>query len=230
MLIADRRKQLTEYIEKQGKATVSELSKVFFASEPTIRRDLTELEKSGIIEKVYGGAMVKGAADREIPMTERESSALLAKDIIAKKAADLVKDGDVIILDGSSSAKAIVKYLTVFKDIIVITSGAKTAVELAQAGIRTFCTGGRMITRSFSYVGKHAQDYIAGLNADILFFSCHGLEGDYATDLSSEETELRRVMMKHAKKKVLLCDKSKMGKTYLYNVCNINEVDKIISE
>lgn len=230
MLIVQRRAKILEYINENGKATVSELSRCFYASEPTVRRDLTALETQGLIKKVYGGAMPKGAADREIPYTQRENDMLQAKDRMARRAVKHVKDGDVIMLDGSSSAKSIVKYLTDFKELIVITSGAKTAVELGEAGIRCFSTGGRMITRSFSYVGKSAQDFVKSINADILFFSCHGLKDGVASDLASEEVELRRVMMSQANKKILLCDKSKLNKTYIYNLCSTDEVDEVITE
>lgn len=231
MLIEERRAQILEYVKKHGKATVTELSQAIYASEPTVRRDITALEKEGLLRKVYGGAMPKSAADREIPMTQRENDAFHSKELMAKRAAELIKDGDVIMLDGSSSAKAIVKYLSQFKELIVITSGAKTAIELAKADIRSFCTGGRMITRSFCYVGRQAEDFVSGFNADILFFSCHGLnDNGVATDLSSDEVSLRRIMMRQSKKKILLCDKSKLGKTYMYNLCSADDVDEIITE
>ena len=227
MLIEERRQKILKYIQKNGRATVAELSGYIYASEPTVRRDLTAMEKAGQIKKVYGGAM----ADREIPMDVRLKDALRAKELMAQKACKHVKDGDVILLDGSSSAMAMVKYLTHFKELIVITSGAKTAVALAEAGIRTFCTGGMMITRSFSFVGQPAQDFIMGINADVLFFSCHGMSEDgRATDLSMEEVNLRRVMMRHANRKILLCDKSKYGKMYFYTLCTADDVDAVISE
>lgn len=231
MLIAERRQKILEYIEKNGKAAVSELAAHIYASEPTIRRDLTAMEKEGVIKKVYGGAMAKAAADREIPMEIRLKDASRAKDIMAQRACRYVHDGDVVMLDGSSSAMAMVKYLEKFKELIVITSGAKTAVALAEAGIKTFCTGGMMITNSFSYVGQQAQDFIAGINADVLFFSCHGMSSDNrATDLSMEEVNLRKIMMRQSKRRILLCDKSKYGKIYFYNLCTADDVDDIISE
>lgn len=231
MLIAQRRQKILEYIEKNGNATVAELAGYIYASEPTVRRDLTAMEREGVIKKVYGGAMIKTSADREIPMDVRLRNASQAKDLIAQKACEFVHDGDVIILDASSSAMAMVKYLEQFKELIVITSGAKTAVALAEAGIRTLCTGGVMITNSFSYVGQQAQDFISGINADVLFFSCHGISEDgKVTDLAMEEVNLRKAMMRQAKRKILLCDKSKQGKVYFYNLCTVDDVDAVISE
>lgn len=230
MLIEERRKEIVKYVETHGKATVEELSRAVYASAPTVRRDITAMARSGLLKKVYGGVMPPTAADREIPMSSRESSATDAKKLMAKRAAALVHDGDVVILDGSSSAKALVPYLAEFSELIVITSGAKTAVALADAGIRCFCTGGKMITRSFSYVGPHAEEFVRSINADILFFSCHGYDDGIATDLSADEVALRRVMMSRTSKKVLLCDKSKYGRRYIYNLCTADDVDEVISE
>lgn len=229
MLIEERRQQILKYVESHGKATVEELCSVVYSSAPTVRRDISAMEREGVVKKVYGGVMPVTAADREIPMSAREQESLEAKKQMARRAAALVRDGDVIILDGSSSARALVPYLSQFKEIIVITSGAKTAVELAQAGIRAFCTGGKMLTRSFSYIGSHAEDFIRSVNADILFFSCHGYDDGVATDLAAEEVALRHVMLKHSKKKILLCDKSKYGKKYIYNLCTKDDVDEVIS-
>ena len=230
MLIEERRQKILKYVESCGKATVDELCAHVFASAPTVRRDITAMEKQGGIKKVYGGVMPPAAADREIPMSSREQESADAKKKMARRASELVRDGDVILLDGSSSAKALVPFLAQFKEIIVITSGAKTAVELAEAGVRSFCTGGKMLTRSFSYVGSHAEEFVRSVNADILFFSCHGFDEGVATDLATDEVALRRVMMKQAKRKILLCDKSKYGKRYMYNLCTADEVDEVISE
>ena len=100
-----------------------------------------------------------------------------------------------------------------------------------EANIRTFCTGGQMLIHSFSYVGEQAESFIRNINADILFFSCRGLSDNGSmTDLSIEEANLRKVMFQYSKQKVLLCDSSKFGHTYFYNVGHVNQIDHIISE
>jgi DeoR/GlpR family transcriptional regulator of sugar metabolism len=135
------------------------------------------------------------------------------------------------MLDGSTSAYHLVPYIARKKDVIVITSGAKTAVALAEANVRTFCTGGQMLIHSFSYVGKQAEDFVRSVNADLLFFSCHGVsDTGLLTDRAIEEADLRKVMFSHAKKKILLCDSSKFGKTCFYNMGSVRDIDEIISE
>ena len=88
-----------------------------------------------------------------------------------------------------------------------------------------------MIIHSYSYVGKQAEDFVRNVNADILFFSCHGLdEKGRMTDNAIEEANIRRVMIEHSAKKILLCDSSKLGKTYFYNMGNISDIDDVISD
>ena len=92
--------------------SVKELSRKLFVSEPTVRRDLTELAGQGILTKVYGGAILhQGAADREIPFFFRQQEKSTVKSQMGAKAASLVKDGMVVMLDGSTSAFHLVPYL-----------------------------------------------------------------------------------------------------------------------
>lgn len=232
MMISERHKHILSMLKEKPDITVKELSQRLSVSEPTVRRDLTHLHEKGLITKIYGGAILNaGRADREIPFLIREWRKSDVKDEIGARAASLVSDGMVVMLDGSTSAYHIVPYLEKKKDLIVVTSGAKTAIALAEANIRTFSTGGQMIIHSFSYVGKQAEDFVSNINADILFFSCHGLSADgKMTDRSIDEANLRRAMFASCKKKILLCDSSKFGKTYFYNIGSIKDIDGIISD
>ena len=232
MMISERHVRILEELKSDPSISVKALSEKLFVSEPTIRRDLTELHNKGIITKIYGGAILNtAAAYRETPFFLRANEKSSTKIEIGRRAAELVKDGMVVMLDGSTSAYHMVPYLARLNNLTVITSGAKTAVALAEANIRTFCTGGQMIIHSFSYVGEQAESFVRNINADILFFSCHGLDRKgRMTDNAIEEANLRKVMFEHSKKKVLLCDSSKIGKTYFYNMGNVSEIDDVISD
>ena len=232
MWIEERQKQLMAYLANMPNITVRELSEKLHVSEPTVRRDLTELDARGLVQRIHGGALLRGGtADREIPFLLRENERSLAKAQIGKLAAEHIEDGMVVMLDGSSSAYHLVPYLAGKKDLIVVTSGAKTAVSLAEANIRTFSTGGQMRIHSFSYIGADAENFVRKINADVLLFSCRGLDMDGTmSDRSIDEASLRRVMFAHAKKRILFCDKSKLGKRYFYNMGNLSEVDACICD
>lgn len=173
----------------------------------------------------------KGYTDSRIPFGFRENEQNSEKKIIAEKAVSYILDGDVLMLDGSTSAYYIVPLLSKFKDILVITSGAKASYLLGEMGIKNICTGGEMLAKSFSYVGDAAKSTVSRYNADIVFFSCRGLSSDgLLSDSSYEENSVRKMMINHSSKKVLLCNSNKFDKKYLNNLCHVSEIDLVISE
>ncbi len=231
MLMVSRQQELLNILKKERSATVADLSKRLFASEPTIRRDLKSLEEQGYLKRVHGGAVIGGAPDREIPYDIRADEQKNAKIIMAGRAAKYLHKGDVVFLDGSSSAAHMLEPLKQVEDILVITSSTRTALALAENDIRVISTGGQMITRSFSLVGSHAEECIRGMHADVVFFSCRGLsDSGEMTDVAIEEVNLRKLMIERAKTKILLCDSSKFGKQYVYSLGYIDDIDAVISE
>lgn len=231
MLIEARQREILERLQEKRSVSVAALSKQLYASEPTVRRDLAALEAQGLLKRVYGGAVPVGAPDREIPFAIRAEEQESAKSIMARKASVYLHKGDVVFLDGSSSAYHMAEFLKNTEDVLVITNGARTAIRLAELGVRVISTGGSMITRSFCLVGSHAESCIRSLHADVCFFSCRGLsdEGEM-TDLSIEEINIRKVMLERSRKKILLCDSSKFGKQYVYSLGFRDELDAVISE
>lgn len=211
--------------------SVKELAKKLFISEPTVRRDIVVMKEKELITCQRGIISLKNKyADRRIPLFIRNLEFNEEKNIIAANAAKLIKDGDVIMLDASSTAYYLLPHLTSFKDILLITNGAKTALESASIGIKTICTGGEMTLESFSYIGCDAEKMLSQYNADIAFFSCRGLSAEnVATDTSILENSIRKIMIKNSKKSYLLCDKSKFGKTYLNTLCTDKEITGIVT-
>lgn len=211
--------------------SVKELSEKLFISEPTVRRDITLLQKKEILTCKRGIVTLKtNSPDQRIPLFIRHLEQNEEKQIIACKALEHIKDGYVIMLDASTTAFHLLPHLAEFKNILVITNGAKTALESASMGIRTICTGGEMTFESFSYIGPDAESVLMKYNADIAFFSCRGIADGIATDNSIMENNLRRIMIKNSKRKFLLCDKSKFNKTYLNTLCNIKDIDGLIND
>lgn len=212
--------------------SVKELSEKLFISEPTVRRDIVIMKEKNLVSSKRGVVHLEaGSPDRRIPMFIRDLENRDQKMIIAKKAAEHIRDGNVIMLDASTSAYCLLSYLGEFKNLFVITSGAKTAITLATMGIRTLCIGGEMAIESFSFIGTDAEETLSKYNADIAFVSCRGLSDDgNATDTSINENSIRKIMIKNSAKSYLLCDKSKMGNKYLNTLCNVKELDGVITD
>ena len=212
--------------------SVKELSEKLFVSEPTVRRDIALLREKELLICKRGIVSLKtNSPDQRIPLFIRHLEQNEEKRAIARKAAHYIKDGYVIMLDASTTAFHLLPHLTDFKNILVITNGAKTALESASMGIRTICTGGELMTESFCYVGTDAESVLKNYNADVAFFSCRGIsENNIATDNSILENAMRKIMIKNSKKSYLLCDSSKFGKTYLNTLCNVEDLNGLITE
>lgn len=216
----------------QNPHSIKELAEKLFVSEPTVRRDIIVLKEKGLVTSQKGIVALKtNSPDQRIPLFIRHLEQNEKKQSIARKALRHIKDGDVIMLDASTTAFHLLAHLTEFKNVLVITNGAKTALEAASMGIRTICTGGELMYDSFCYVGTDAESVLRNYNADIAFFSCRGIsDGGIASDNSILENSMRRIMIKNSKKSYLLCDSSKLGKTYLNTLCNVKDLTGLITD
>lgn len=227
-------KRENEYIKllSEKNRSVKELSKLMYISEPTVRRDLYEMKNKDLVTCNRGIVSLRtDSTDKRIPFFIRDFVNNDKKEIIAEKAVDFVKDGDIIMLDASTTVYCLIPKLSKFKNILCITNGAKTALCLASYGIKTICTGGELDRESFCYFGVDAENTLVKYMADVAFFSCRGIdEKGIATDSSIYENNIRRIMIKNSNKSYLLCDSSKRGKRYLSILCDKNDVDGIITD
>ena len=216
----EREERILSILLEKESVTTRELSAQLYVSQPTLRRDLIKLEQMGKIVRTHGGAqLLTKPADQKIPFYLRQQEQNDAKSQIAAQAVELIRDGDILMLDGSTSAHTVIPLLSRFHNLIVITNSAKSAFLLGNMGIENICTGGRMIPRSLCYIGEDAERTVCNYNADILLFSCRGLSMDgRLTDTYAEENTLRRCMLRQSAKRVLLCDSSKIGKNLSFVV------------
>ncbi len=231
MSIYEREQQYINLLSERD-FSVRELSEKLFISEPTVRRDITALEKKDIVFCKRGTVKLKiNYADKRIPLFIRDLEHQQVKKEIALKALSHIKDGNVIMLDASTTAYHLIPHLASFKNILLITNGAKTALDAAALGIKTICTGGEMTLESFSYIGPDAEATLRNYNADVAFFSCRGLSEDgVVSDNSILENVMRKIMITNSKESYLLCDKSKFGKKYLNTLCNKDDLSGVITE
>ena len=231
MYDVERQEKILKYVSRYNSISVKKLSELLFVSEPTIRRDLTKLEKEGKVLRTHGGVILRKIADNEISLVFREEQNNISKKIIAEKAASLIRNSDVIFMDASSTVSYLIPHLEKFKDIIVITNSPKTSIKLAEKKIKNYCTGGLMLLHSIAYVGSEAEKFIQNINADIFFFSSRGITHDGTiTDSSIEEAVIKKAMLKNSAKSYFLCDSSKIGEKFMYNITSKDEIDGVITE
>lgn len=231
MFEVERLDHILAFLRENQTATVKTLAARLYASEATVRRDLNELEHRGLVKRLHGGAVLLDGANRELPIRVREQQNVEAKRAIAAKAARYLHDGQVIFLDASSTVMFLIKYFESFELLTIITNGLKTAQELSALNHKVYCTGGLMLHNSSAYVGDFAVDFVRRFNADLFFFSSRGISEDgLITDASSEETNVRKAMFEQSRSRIFLCDQSKLGKTYCYNLCSVKQADAWITD
>lgn len=227
----ERQAQILEILEQRKSISVTKLAELLYVSQPTVRRDLASLAQQGKVQRTHGGVVLRKASDAEIPLMFREDQNNAAKKAIAQKAEKQIRDGDVIFMDASSTVSYLIPHLKKFRDLIVITNSPKTSIRLGEQQIKNYCTGGQLLMHSIAYVGSEAEKFIAGINADVFFFSSRGYTEDgLITDSSEQEVAVKKAMLQNADRSYYLCDSSKRGQKYAFNICTTKDISAIIDE
>ena len=224
-------KELLNILQETQYASVEDLAKKLHTSTSTIRRALNALQAKGLITRTHGGAKLNDENSFSPSFTYRIHQNSLEKKKIALTAIKLIKNGDIIFLDGTTSAFFIAEYLGEFENIRVITNGIDTLSLLSKNNIQAYSTGGYVNKENRSaLIGKYAENMVENFHADIVFFSAQSVSNaGEIYDCFEEENFIRKAMIKNAKVKVLLCDSTKIGKTSPYHLCSIHDIDYIVS-
>lgn len=233
MLKNEREREIINLLKsKDGFITVTELCANLFASESSIRRDLKTLENKGVIKRTYGGAELVTNYSNVVSFNKRAHHNIDAKKIIAKKAASLIKDGNVIFLDQSSTALYLAAEIMDKSSLTVVTNNIVILNLLSNSSIKTVSSGGYLSPENRScLIGTDAQYIFENTYADLVFFSTKSLSDDgIISDCTREEVAVRNAMLKNAAKKVFLCDSDKFGTRSAYKQCTLEDVDIMVSE
>ncbi len=231
MLKKERQEQILNIIKMRKYCTVIFLSNQLFVAPITIRRDLAEMESAGLIMRCYGGATIPEYENREIPFEVRNKNNFSIKEDLSKRAVKLISTGDVVFLDASSTVSHIIEFLSPRQNLTVITNSMFVAEKAKEKQIRCYLTGGMPIENSYALVGSIAEQSIAGLYANICFFSAQGIDAEgVISDQSEAETALRKLMIKNSQKQYFLFDSSKYSKRLAFSVCSAKEISGVITD
>jgi DeoR/GlpR family transcriptional regulator of sugar metabolism len=227
-----RREQILGYLSAREQTSVGELSQALDVSEVTVRKDLDQLEGQGLLVRVRGGAVVSGRGRLERYFAAREKEHLEEKRRIAHAAARLVRSGQQIFLDASTTAFQVARLIKDREDLVVVTNGLYTALELNFCpGITTIVVGGTMRTRSSSLVGSFSYESLQRLRFDSGFFGARSVtarDGLMESDL--EEAQLKQMMVHASRVVVGMADSSKFGETSFTVFALPREIDRIITD
>lgn len=232
MLAIERRNRILATLREDKHVVVNELAKIFDVSEETIRRDLDKLEKEGYVVKTYGGAVISEGSEAELPYVIRKKANVEAKQKIAEIAAELVMDGDTLILDASSTAVFIAQKIKCKKEITLITNSVEVLMELSDVlGWRILSTGGTLRGGTGALVGNQAEECLSRFHVDKAFISCKGVDAEHGfTDSNDMHAAVKRKMLESASQVFFAVDSSKFDKLSFTSVSGFSNVDAVITD
>ena len=232
MLMLERQKEILAYLSRKKSVTVRVLARHLYVSEATIRRDLSEMEKMGLLSRTHGGAVIFEQTKGEISQFVREQKNTKEKKMLAEAALDFIQSTHTIFLDSSSTVGTIIPALGQYTGLTVVTTGLKNAILLSEhVNGRIYLPGGHIHFSSNSIVGGDTIEYLSHFYPDVAFMSCAGIDASSGiTETSFEQAQIKRAVIQNAKAKILMADSSKFEKTCLCRVSGFDGFDYCISD
>ena len=243
MLALERRQNVLLRLQREKSASVSELSSYYKVSDETIRRDLDKLEKEGYIIKSYGGATLKEPAASEVsevsheskadaPFMLRKSDNAEAKAVIADLVADLIEDGDHIILDASTTSIAVETGLKNKRNLTVVTNSIEVLFNQPEGmDWEVISTGGYFMDEYKALVGPRAMETVNTFNSDKVILSCKCIDMKKGiTDSNEMFAMVKRSMVSSAYETILAVDHTKFGQVGFFRICSFEQVDTIVTD
>ncbi len=226
--LIDRERTILRFLSERGSLSVSALSKELGVSEVTIRSDLKGLEERGLLSRSRGGAypaLHQGIAERQHQSVEQKAR-------IARAAAELVRDGDTIMIEAGTTTALVVRHLIGKRDVHVVTNSTLVfSYARLNPALQITLTGGEFRRETESMVGPVALRTLAGLNVRLAFVGTDGfsIEKGMTTQLF-EGAEIVKAMRRCARETFLVADSTKYGKTGFVNVLPLSEIDGLITD
>lgn len=233
MFVSERRIKIMKLLNEKRRVTVKELSISIGVSEATLRSDLNKMELDGLLTRTHGGAVLNNYSDNETSFSARQKKNNKEKALIAKKAMEFIVEKQCILLDASSSALELARYLKKQSiRLTVVTSGVQTALELKENPAITVILIGGVITKgSTSIEGTMGLAILDQVNIDIMFTSANGFSLEKGlTDFNLYEVQLKKEMVSRSKKVIALIDHSKIGTNSSAVFANIHDIDTLITD
>lgn len=228
---ADRLASVLDELSAGGSVRVSELSERFGVSVATIRRDLELLEEQRLVSRVHGGAVARGLL-YELPLRYKVARNQEEKRRIAAAAAAMVEEGSTVGLTGGTTTTEVARALSDIAELTIVTNALNIASELAvRSNLKLVVPGGVARSASYELVGPIAEAALAGLNLDLVFVGVDGIAPETGLTTHHEvEAYTNRALIKRAARSVAVADASKLGRVAFARICDVGEVDAMITD
>lgn len=228
----ERLDRIASLVAERRRVSVAELSSLFNVSAVTIRNDLSELERRGLLMRTHGGALAISQSRAELSFDVRERLQREEKARIGQAAASMIHDGDAIALDASTTALQVAKRIKDRRELTVVTNGIRIALEFMDSPhITVVMPGGFLRRDAVSLVGELGEEVLAKFNVQKGFFGAKGVTLEEGlTDVDSYEVQLKRAMARAAKEVIAIVDHTKWGQVGFASFVSIDQVDCIITD
>ena len=231
MFAEERKQQILAALQHRPAVRATDLGRTLRVSVASIRRDLADLERSGLLKRTHGGAVSRHLAAFEPSLAQKEDQFQEEKWAIARLAVSLIQPGDTVLLDAGSTTRQIAHELRDRRNLTIVTNALNIASELASSDVDVILTGGQLRRGVLSQVGPLAEQAIAALHADKLFLAANGVDlKKGVTTPNMLEAQTKRTMVEHAREVILVADHSKFGRITFGRVCQLERLDAIITD
>jgi DeoR/GlpR family transcriptional regulator of sugar metabolism len=230
MLTRQRKAHILDMLRRDGQVVAKPLSQALGLSEDTIRRDLRELAAEGMLQRVHGGALPASPALADF--AGRQRVAPDGKAAVGRAAAALVRRGQVVFIDGGTTAVQLSRHLRPDLVATVVTHSPSVAVELVgHPSVTVELIGGRLFKHSVVAVGAAAMEAIARVRADVFFMGVTGVHPELGlTTGDAEEAAIKRAVSRAAAETVVLASREKLGAASPYGVIALDEISTLVVE
>ena len=229
----ERRKKILSLLSENRDLRIDDLSSYFNVSGMTIRRDLEKLEDSNMIQRNQAGTQtVFNTMISQLSFMEKQKRNTLEKIAIAKAAAEVIKDGDVIAICPGSTTSYLVQYLNGFKNITIVSNAANILLSLSKDNLfNVIVIGGILKMNSFALVGSLAMECISKLHINRLFMGASGISFEKGiTTYDMEEAPVYKKLISISDQVIVMSDSTKMNHSSLSTVADLEEIDLLITD
>ncbi|MEC3879713.1 transcriptional repressor AgaR [Parapedobacter sp. 10938] len=228
----ERHQAIMGQLKQKGTVNVMDLCEELNVSSVTIRKDLKLLEDRQLLFRTHGGATLINPYTVDRTVFEKEQIQASEKTAIAKEAASMITDNDSIIIASGTTVQAMAREIKPIGNLTVVTSALNVSVQLIKhPNIEILQLGGILRKSSTSVAGPYAEQVLSDFFCSKLFLGVDGIDLEFGfTTTNAQEAHLNRKMMEVSQKVIVLADSTKFGKRGFGRICDIEEVDRIITD
>ncbi|MBI3947314.1 MAG: DeoR/GlpR transcriptional regulator [Armatimonadetes bacterium] len=226
-----RHEEILAILEREGSVRIADLQGRFGLSKVALRMDLADLEQQGALIRTFGGAIRAHNGAAEMPYLQRVLSHPEEKQRIGRAAADLVRDGEIVILDTGTTTLEVARHLAARPSVAAITNDLSIAMEYArQMHPQAHVLGGVLSPLHACLLGPGTERALSQVRADRAFLAADAIAGGHVLERSPLVIQVKRAMIRAAKEVTLVADSSKFGQTGLSPVCDFAPIHRVVTD